>query len=285
MKFLQTLQNIWKIDDLRQKILYTLGLILVFRIGTYILLPGINPFPATPAAQDNGGIAGLLNIFAGGAFSRASILALGIMPYISASIAIQLLTIAVPYFQKLQKEGESGRRTINQITRYLTVGVTLLQGFGYLAYLRSIGMGPEPGVMSDMTFRISSMVILSAGTLFAMWIGERITDGGIGNGISILIMIGILAELPGAIVREFTRLLGGEGGGMIFFVVETAVLFSIVMVVILLVQGTRRIAIQYAKRNVMRGGRMMQAGGVRQYLPMKVNASGVMPIIFAQAIM
>ena len=146
-------------------------------------------------------------------------------------------------------------------------------------------MGPEPGVMSDMTFRISSMVILSAGTLFAMWIGERITDGGIGNGISILIMIGILAELPGAIVREFTRLLGGEGGGMIFFVVETAVLFSIVMVVILLVQGTRRIPIQYAKRNVMRGGRMMQAGGVRQYLPMKVNASGVMPIIFAQAIM
>ncbi|MGC6419577.1 MAG: preprotein translocase subunit SecY [Chitinophagales bacterium] len=285
MKFLQTLQNIWKIDELRQKILYTLGLILVFRIGTYILLPGINPFPATLAAQDNGGIAGLLNIFAGGAFSRASILALGIMPYISASIAIQLLTIAVPYFQKLQKEGESGRRTINQITRYLTVGVTLLQGFGYLAYLRSIGMGPEPGVMSDMTFRISSMVILSAGTLFAMWIGERITDGGIGNGISILIMIGILAELPGAIVREFTRLLGGEGGGMIFFVVETAVLFSIVMVVILLVQGTRRIPIQYAKRNVMRGGRMMQAGGVRQYLPMKVNASGVMPIIFAQAIM
>ena len=214
MKFLQTLQNIWKIDELRQKILYTLGLILVFRIGTYILLPGINPFPATPAAQDNGGIAGLLNIFAGGAFSRASILALGIMPYISASIAIQLLTIAVPYFQKLQKEGESGRRTINQITRYLTVGVTLLQGFGYLAYLRSIGMGPEPGVMSDMTFRISSMVILSAGTLFAMWIGERITDGGIGNGISILIMIGILAELPGAIVREFTRLWQGDLGAL-----------------------------------------------------------------------
>ena len=286
MKFIDTIQNIWKIEELRDKILYTLALILIYRIGSFVILPGIDPTSASLTGVSNEGFAGLINVFAGGAFNRASVFALGIMPYISASIAIQLLTVAVPYFQKLQKEGESGRRQINQITRYLTVVVTLLQGSGYLFYLQNqLGVSPV-GFMGEnlFFFRLSTMVILSAGTLFAMWIGERITDNGIGNGISILITVGIIASLPGAIIKEFFSRMN-ESGGLMVFLLEVALLFGIIMAVVALVQATRRVPIQYARRNIVKGGRMMQAGGNRQYLPLKVNASGVMPIIFAQALM
>ena len=286
MKFIDTIRNIWKIEELRDKILYTLALILIYRIGSFVILPGIDPTSASLTGVSNEGFAGLINVFAGGAFNRASVFALGIMPYISASIAIQLLTVAVPYFQKLQKEGESGRRQINQITRYLTVVVTLLQGSGYLFYLQNqLGVSPV-GFMGEnlFFFRLSTMVILSAGTLFAMWIGERITDNGIGNGISILITVGIIASLPGAIIKEFFSRMN-ESGGLMVFLLEVALLFGIIMAVVALVQATRRVPIQYARRNIVKGGRMMQAGGNRQYLPLKVNASGVMPIIFAQALM
>jgi preprotein translocase subunit SecY len=279
MKFIQTIKNIWSIEDLRLRILTTLGLILIFRVGTYIVLPGINPSGLEELeAQATGGILGLVNIFAGGAFSRASVFALGIMPYISASIALQLLSLAVPYFQKLQKEGESGRRTINQWTRYLTVLICLFQGFGYIVNLKFIA--GDAIVIGDTLFTISTITVLTAGTIFVMWIGERITDKGIGNGISLLIMIGIIANLPFAILAEFDSRLN-EGGGLVPFIIEIAVLVFIVIAVILLVQGTRRIPVQYAKRIV--GNR--QYGGVRQYIPLKINAAGVMPIIFAQALM
>jgi len=279
MKFIQTIKNIWSIEDLRLRILTTLGLVLIFRVGTYIVLPGINPSELEELeAQSTGGILGLVNIFAGGAFSRASVFALGIMPYISASIALQLLTLAVPYFQKLQKEGESGRRTINQWTRYLTVLICLFQGFGYIVNLKFIA--GDAIVIGDTLFTISTITVLTAGTIFVMWIGERITDKGIGNGISLLIMIGIIANLPFAILAEFDSRLN-EGGGLVPFIIEIAVLVFIVIAVILLVQGTRRIPVQYAKRIV--GNR--QYGGVRQYIPLKINAAGVMPIIFSQALM
>ena len=283
MKFIETIKNIYKIEELRNKIFYTLLLVLVYRIGSFIILPGVDPASVSQlSANSQNGILGLINVFAGGAFSRASIMALGIMPYISASIAVQLLTIAVPYFQKLQKEGESGRREINQITRYLTVAVTVVQGFAYLGFISSNNIGIVEG-FSPMLFRISSMVVLTAGTLFAMWIGERITDNGIGNGISLLIMIGIIANLPGAFIAEFG--IRAENNTLMLLIFEIAILFLIVMATIALVQAVRRVPVQYAKRNIMKGGRMMQAGGVRQYLPLKVNASGVMPIIFAQALM
>jgi preprotein translocase subunit SecY len=279
MKFIQTIKNIWSIEDLRLRIITTLGLVLIFRVGTYIVLPGINPSGLDELeAQATGGILGLVNIFAGGAFSRASVFALGIMPYISASIALQLLTLAVPYFQKLQKEGESGRRTINQWTRYLTVIICVFQGFGYIVNLKFIAGNAI--IISDTLFTISTITVLTAGTIFVMWIGERITDKGIGNGISLLIMIGIIANLPFAILAEFDSRLN-EGGGLVPFIIEIAVLVFIVIAVILLVQGTRRIPVQYAKRIV--GNR--QYGGVRQYIPLKINAAGVMPIIFAQALM
>lgn len=285
MKFIETLKNIYQIEELRNKIAFTLLLILVYRFASYIVLPGVNPLELDNLTSSaGGGIVGLINIFAGGAFSRASIMALGIMPYISASIAIQLLTVAVPYFQKLQKEGESGRRQMNQITRYLTILVTMVQGFAYITYLEQIGL--HPLINNVLFFKISTMIILSAGTLFAMWIGEKITDRGIGQGISLLIMIGIIANLPGSVLNEITARFGGSGaGGGMIFILEIAVLFFVVMVTIALVQAVRRIPVQYAKRNVMKRGKIMQAGGVRQYLPLKVNASGVMPIIFAQAIM
>jgi len=283
VKFIETIKNIYKIEDLRNKIFYTLLLVLVYRIGSFIILPGVDPNSVSQLADNSsGGILGLINVFAGGAFSRASVMALGIMPYISASIAVQLLSMAVPYFQKLQKEGESGRRTINQLTRYLTVAVTMVQGFAYLAFIQQNNIG----IVEDFSitfFRISSMIVLTSGTLFAMWLGEKITDNGLGNGISLLIMIGIIANLPGAIWAEF--LARANGSGLIIFVLEMAVLFVIVMATIALVQATRKVAVQYAKRNVMKDGKMTQAGGVRQYLPLKVNASGVMPIIFAQALM
>ena len=281
-KIIENIKNIYKIEDLRFRILFTIGLVAIYRVGSFVSLPGIDPM----ALQDlqssaTGGILGLVNIFAGGAFSRASIFALGIMPYISASIAVQLLTLAVPYFQKLQKEGESGRRQINQITRYLTVIVTLFQSIGYITYLKTVA---TDAVSANPTlFMFSTMIVLTTGTLFVMWIGERITDRGIGNGISLIIMVGIIASLPASLLKEFSTRL--NSGGMIIFVLEMAVLIGIVMSVILLIQGTRRIPVQYAKRNVVKGGRVMQAGGVRQFIPLKVNASGVMPIIFAQALM
>ncbi len=277
--FIQTIKNIWSIEDLRLRIITTLGLILIFRVGTYIVLPGINPTALEGLEQQtSGGILGLVDLFAGGAFSRASVFALGIMPYISASIAIQLLSLAVPYFQKLQKEGESGRRQINQWTRYLTVAICLFQGFGYIVNLKF--MAGDAIVIPNALFTISTIVVLTAGTIFVMWIGERITDKGIGNGISLLIMIGIIANLPFALVAEFDSRLN-EGGGLVPFILEIAALVFVVIAVILLVQGTRKIPVQYAKRIV--GNR--QYGGVRQYIPLKINAAGVMPIIFAQALM
>ncbi|HAK00046.1 MAG TPA: preprotein translocase subunit SecY [Bacteroidales bacterium] len=288
-RFIQTLKNIYKIEDLRVRIFNTLLFVLIYRLGSFIVLPGVDPAQLSQLeAQMQEGILGLLNMFSGGAFANASILALGIMPYISASIVIQLLGIAVPYFQKLQKEGESGRKKINQYTRYLTVLITAAQAPAYLTNL--IGQLPpeaispfDPAVTSPTTFfMISSIIMLIAGTMFVMWLGERITDKGIGNGISIIIMVGIIAQLPFALMAEATaRFTEGAGGGMVFFLVELAVLMGIVVLSILLVQGTRRIPVQFAKRIV--GNK--QYGGVRQYLPLKVNAAGVMPIIFAQAIM
>jgi preprotein translocase subunit SecY len=227
------------------------------------------------------GILGLVNLFAGGAFSRASVFALGIMPYISASIAVQLLTIVVPQFQKMSKEGESGRRQLNQWTRILTVIVTAFQGFAYVKYLTT--QDANAIVIPLWLFTLSTVTVLTTGTLFVMWMGEKITDKGLGNGVSIIIMVGILARFPSAVIQEFAA--SAAKGNLIAPVIEVAFLIVVVMCVILLVQGTRRIPIQYAKRNVVQGGRMMQAGGTRQYLPLKLNASGVMPIIFAQAIM
>ncbi len=289
-KFIQTLRNIYKIEDLRKRILYTLGIILIYRFGAYVVLPGIDPtMLASLQNQSKGGLLGLLNMFSGGAFANASIFALGIMPYISASIVVQLLGMAIPYFQKLQKEGESGRKKINQITRYLTVMILIFQSPAYIANLVSQlpaeAVYPfSPALLHHSVFSffgISSIIILTAGSLFVMWLGERITDKGIGNGISIIIMIGIIARLPSALLGEFFSRLEQKGGGLVAFVVEVAFLVFVILVTILLVQGTRRIPVQYAKRIV--GNK--QYGGVRQYIPLKVNAAGVMPIIFAQAIM
>jgi preprotein translocase subunit SecY len=280
-KFIDLLKNIYKIEDLRFRIFYTLGLLLVYRLGSFVTLPGIDPTQLSGLKkQTSEGVLGLLDMFSGGAFSHASVFALGIMPYISASIVIQLLGIAVPYFQRLQKEGESGRRKINQWTRYLTVGILVLQAPGYLVNLHA--QIPESAFLNDTYFfKVTSVLILTAGTMFVMWLGERITDKGIGNGISLIIMIGIIARLPFAIVSEFGSRLESQGGGLIFFLCEIIVLFLVFVVSILLVQGTRRIPVQYAKRIV--GNK--QYGGVRQYIPLKVNAAGVMPIIFAQALM
>ena len=280
-QFIETLRNIWRIEDLRKRILYTMGILLIYRLGSFITLPGIDPTQlAGLKQQTSSGVLGLLDMFSGGAFSNASIFALGIMPYISASIVVQLLGIAVPYFQRLQKEGESGRRKINQITRYLTVFILVLQGPSYLVNLHA--QIPETAfIIKGAYFTISSVIILTAGTMFIMWLGERITDRGIGNGISLIIMIGIIARLPFATVAEFGSRLEQMGGGLVAFLVEIIGMFVVFMMTILLVQGTRRIPVQYAKRIV--GNK--QFGGVRQYIPLKVNAAGVMPIIFAQALM
>lgn len=287
-KLIETLRNINKIDELRKRIFYTLGIILIYRLGSHVVLPGVDPNQlANLQNQASGGLLGLLNMFSGGAFANASIFALGIMPYISASIVIQLLGMAIPYFQRLQREGESGRRKINQITRYLTVAIVAMQGPGYIANLINQlppeGIAPfDPGITSpSVFFWVSSTIILIAGTLFVMWLGERITDKGIGNGISLIIMIGIIAQLPFALFAEFLSRLEQQGGGLVYFLVEIVVLVFVILLTILLVQGTRKVPVQYAKRIV--GNR--QYGGVRQYIPLKVNAAGVMPIIFAQAIM
>ena len=280
-KLFETLKNIYKIEDLRSRLTVTFLFLIVYRLGSFISLPGIDPAQlGALKAQTSEGLLGLLNMFSGGAFSHASVFALGIMPYISASIVIQLLGIAVPYFQKLQKEGESGRTKINQITRYLTVGILLFQAPAYLTNLHY--QLPETAfAIKGASFTIASTVILTAGSMFIMWLGERITDKGIGNGISLIIMIGIIARLPFALFAEFINRLEEQGGGLVAFLVEFVVLFLVFMVTILLVQGTRKVPVQYAKRIV--GNR--QYGGVRQYIPLKVNAAGVMPIIFAQAIM
>ncbi len=287
-RFIETIRNIFKIEELRQRILYTLGLILIYRLGSYIVLPGVDPNQLVNLQrQTSSGLLGLLDMFSGGAFSNASIFALGIMPYISASIVIQLLGMAIPYFQKLQKEGESGRRKINQITRYLTVLITGFQAPAYLGNMIS-QLPPEAitpfnalALSPSTFFWVSSTIILISGTLFVMWLGERITDKGLGNGISIIIMIGIIARLPFALAAEFFSRMEEKGGGLVMFIVEIAILILVIVLSILLVQGTRRIPVQYAKRIV--GNK--QYGGVRQYIPLKVNTAGVMPIIFAQAIM
>ena len=282
MKFIETLKNIWKIEELRSKILTTLLFVLIYRFGSFVVLPGIDPEALVALkSQTSGGLMSLLDMFSGGAFSNASIFALGIMPYITASIVVQLLTIAIPYFQKMQREGESGRRKMNQLTRYLTVAILLIQGPSYLVNLK-VQLGHAGAAMpAGVWFSISSTIILCAGSMFVMWLGERITDRGIGNGISMLIMIGIIARFPGALLQEFTSRLNDAGGGLVMFLGEIVVMLLVIAACILLVQGTRKVPVQYAKRMV--GNK--QYGGVRQYIPLKVNAAGVMPIIFAQAIM
>ena len=281
-KLIETLKNIWRIEDLRSRLLTTLLFVMVYRFGSYVVIPGVD---ATALAalknQTSGGIMALLDMFSGGAFQNASIFALGIMPYISASIVIQLLTIAVPKFQKLQHEGESGRTKMNQYTRYLTVLILALQGPSYMANLNVQVAQAGSALPGGVLFIATSTIILMAGSMFVMWLGERITDKGIGNGISFIIMIGIISRLPGALIQEFSSRLFSGGGGLIMFLFEIVVLIFVIAFAIMLVQGTRKIPVQYAKRVV--GAK--QYGGVRQYIPLKVNAAGVMPIIFAQAIM
>ena len=280
-RFIETLKNIYRIEDLRNRILYTLGILLVYRLGSFVVLPGIDPSQLEALRrQTEDGVMGLLDMFSGGAFSHASIFALGIMPYISASIVVQLLGMAIPYFQRLQREGESGHRKINQITRYLTVAILIIQAPGYLANLH-FQLPDTAFALKGIYFTVTSTIILIAGTMFVMWLGERITEKGIGNGISLIIMIGIIARLPFAFTAEFFNRAEDMAGGLVMFLVEMIILFVVFMFSILLVQGTRRIPVQYAKRVV--GNR--QYGGARQYIPLKVNAAGVMPIIFAQALM
>jgi preprotein translocase subunit SecY len=278
-RFIDTLRNIWAIDELKQRILLTLGMVLIYRLGSYVVLPGVNVDALNDAkSSDAGGIVGLINMFAGGAFLRASIFGLGIMPYITASIIIQLLGMAVPYFQKMQREGESGRKKINQLTRFLTIGVTAVQAPGYIASIKQ----SAPNAFTDLStfWWVQSIFILITGTMFVMWLGERITDKGLGNGISLIIMIGIISRLPFAFLSEVKSRTTGNGG-LIIFLIEIVILLLVIVGSILLVQGTRRIPVQFAKKIV--GNK--QYGGVRQYIPLKVNAAGVMPIIFAQAIM
>lgn len=284
---IHTIRNIYRIEELRSRIFLTLILLVVYRFGTYVILPGMDPNALAAYAERAGeGLLGLINMFAGGAFARASIFGLGIMPYISASIVVQLLGLAVPYFQKLQKGGESGRQQLNQITRMLTILITAVQAVAFIVNLKTSAPGAiiplvHPEVMSYSLFMFTNVVLLTAGTMFVMWLGEKIQDKGIGNGISVIIMIGIIARLPHALFSELDSRMAGSGGGLVIFLVELAALLLVIVAVVALVQGTRRIPVQYAKRVV--GNR--QYGGVRQFLPLKVNAAGVMPIIFAQALM
>ena len=286
-KFIETIKNIFKIEELKKRLVYTFLLILVYRLGCFIVLPGIDAASLAKlqsTAQE--GLVGLLNMFSGGAFGNASIFALGVMPYISASIVIQLLGMFVPYFRKLQMEGESGRRKINQLTRYLTIAILAIQGPAYMAQVHNLIPGSAFVAVnqfgwSNFTFNLVSTLILMAGSMFVMWLGERITDRGIGNGISLIIMIGIVARLPYALTAEVGEKLSTTNGGLLLLIVELIVLFFVFVVAIALVQGVRRVPVQYAKRIV--GNR--QYGGVRQYIPLKINAAGVMPIIFAQALM
>ena len=281
-KLIETLKNIYKIEELRSRILFTLGLLVIYRLGSFVTLPGINhaalEAQMAQAMSGDNGLMGLLNVFSGGAFSQASIFALGVMPYITASIIIQLLGIMVPYFRKMQREGESGRRKMNQWTRFLTIGVLVLQA---PAYLKTMVMHGDVIAMGESSFIYTSTLILIAGTMFIMWLGEKITDRGIGNGISLIIMIGIVARLPQAFLQEFMFKLEGSTGSIIMFIVEIVLLALVFMLAIAIVQAVRKIPVQYAKRIV--GNK--QYGGVRQYIPLKLNAANVMPIIFAQALM
>ena len=283
-KLIQTFQNIFKIEELKKRILYTLGLLLIYRFGSFVVIPGINPNALSSLAdQVSGtGLLGLLDIFSGGAFANASIFALGVMPYISASIIMQLVGMLIPYFQRMQREGESGRRKMNQWTRYLTIIVLLLQGSAYIANLyhklpsEAFVLGPD-----NFLFKVSTIVVLTAGTMFVMWLGEKITDKGLGNGISLIIMVGIIARLPQALLVEFNMRWAEAVGGMVMLVVEIVILYLVFMATISVLQAVRKVPVQYAKRIV--GNK--QYGGVRQYIPLKLNAANVMPIIFAQAIM
>jgi len=283
-KLIQTFKNIWAIEELRIKIIVTLALVLTYRVANHIVLPGINPNLLDQAKLNASrtGLLGLFDTFAGGGFTQASVVALGIMPYISASIFMQLMTILVPQLQKVQKEGESGRKKINQWTRYLTIIVTAFQAGAYIQYLTNPQGGYAQAILLDKTlFTFTTIVTLTAGTLFVMWLGERIQDKGIGNGTSIIIMVGILGRLPQNIIQEFSAKSQKAGGGLLIFLIEIAILVAVILALIVLVQGVRKIPVNYAKQII--GNR--QFGGARQFLPVKVNSAGVMPIIFAQAIM
>jgi preprotein translocase subunit SecY len=284
-KFIQTIQDIWKIEELRNKILLTLGFMAIYRFAAQIPLPGIDIAVAQSALHNQtsgGGILGLLDMFTGGAFAKASVVALGIMPYISASIVVQLMGIAVPYLQKLQKDGESGRKKINQITRWLTIAITMVQGPAYITNIYQL-IPSSAFYISGTMFWLTSMVVLTAGTIFAMWLGEKITDKGIGNGISLLIMIGIIARFPGAFFQEAVSKITASNGGLIMILIEVVVWFLVILISVYLVTAVRRIAVQYARKSV--AGNIKSVAGARDYIPLKLNSSGVMPIIFAQAIM
>ncbi|MDW5287748.1 preprotein translocase subunit SecY [Formosa sp. PL04] len=284
MKFIETLKNVWKIEELRNRIILTVGLLLVYRFGAQVVLPGIDAAQLeTLQSNTDSGLLGLLNAFTGGAFANASIFALGIMPYISASIVVQLMGIAIPYLQKLQKEGASGQKKINQITRWLTIAICLVQAPGYLASLPSLGIPQSAFLLGQGgLFYFSSMVILITGCIFAMWLGEKITDKGIGNGISLLIMVGIIARLPISFFQNAASRL--EGNNVMLILIELVLWFVIIFASIMLIMAVRKIAVQYARRTAS-GGYEKNIMGSRQYIPLKLNASGVMPIIFAQAIM
>ncbi len=285
--FIESFKNVWKIEELKNRIFFTLGLLLVYRFGAHVTLPGIDATQLGGlTGQTNKGIGSILDMFTGGAFSKASVFALGIMPYISASIVVQLMGIAIPYLQKLQKDGESGRKKLNQITRWLTIGITLLQGPGYIYNLRQTI--PHDAFLlgfDSFAFLFSSVLILTTGTIFAMWLGEKITDKGIGNGISLLIMVGILARLPQALIQEFTSRVTNNNGGLMILVLEIIVWMLVIIACVLLVMAIRKIPVQYARRTTSGDFEEDMMGGNRQWIPLKLNAAGVMPIIFAQAIM
>lgn len=287
MKFIESIKNVWKIEELRNRIIVTLSLLLVYRFGAQVVLPGIDAAQLGGLADKaDGGLLGLLNAFTGGAFANASVFALGIMPYISASIVVQLMGIAIPYLQKLQKEGASGQKKITQITRWLTIAICLVQAPGYLASLPALGIPQSAFLLgTGGLFYFSSIIILVTGCIFAMWLGEKITDKGIGNGISLLIMVGIIATLPQSFVQEYAARVTESNGGLIMILIELVVWFVIILASIMLVMAVRKIAVQYARRTASGGYEKAAAGGSRQYIPLKLNASGVMPIIFAQAIM
>jgi preprotein translocase subunit SecY len=286
MKFIETLKNVWKITELKDRIILTLGMLLVYRFGAQVVLPGIDASKLGGlAASTDQGLLGLLNAFTGGAFANASVFALGIMPYISASIVVQLMGIAIPYLQKLQKEGASGQKKITQITRWLTIAICLVQAPGYLASLPALGIPPEAFLLGQGgIFYFSSIIILVTGCIFAMWLGEKITDKGIGNGISILIMVGIIATLPQSFIQEYVSRVTESNGGLIMILIELVIWLVIILASVMLVMAVRKIAVQYARRTAS-GGYEKNVFGSRQYIPLKLNASGVMPIIFAQAIM
>jgi preprotein translocase subunit SecY len=285
--FIESFKNVWKIEELRNRILFTLGLLLVYRFGAHVTLPGIDATQLSGlAGQTDKGIGSILDMFTGGAFSKASVFALGIMPYISASIVVQLMGIAIPYLQKLQKDGESGRKKLNQITRWLTIGITLLQGPGYIYNLyRTIPSSAFLLGFDSFSFLFSSVLILTTGTIFAMWLGEKITDKGIGNGISLLIMVGILARLPQALIQEFQSRVTNNNGGLMILVIEIIVWMLVIIACVLLVMAIRKIPVQYARRTTSGDFEQDMMGGNRQWIPLKLNSAGVMPIIFAQAIM